>query len=307
MTCEKVVLVTRRTGLSELLERFPTKGQARFYLEHEGFDFAATQAEHDDYTAAIETLRRSLDFGLPIQEIDRSFLPTYLFAPTDLVVTAGQDGLVANTAKYVGGSPIVAVNPDPSRMDGILLPFQVAGARTGAAAVLEGRSRLREVTMAEARLSDGSRLLAFNDLFIGPRSHVSAKYVLGHGTRRERQSSSGLIVSTGAGSTGWLSSVFNMSAGLAAAFGGAAAPPVRLAWEDPRLVFVVREPFASRESEVSLAAGFVEPGSEITLESLMPSGGAVFSDGIESDFLAFDSGAVLTVAAARERARLAAP
>ena len=38
----------------------------------------------------------------------------------------------------------------------------------------------------------------------------------------------------------------------------------------------------------------------------MPSGGTVFSDGIESDFLAFDSGAAAVVRAAPERARLVA-
>ncbi|MFA6317334.1 MAG: NAD+ kinase [Elusimicrobiota bacterium] len=306
MSFEKIVLVTRRTRLEELLDRFNTRGQARFYLEREGTDFGAYEREHDAYSAALERLRRSLDFGLPVQRIDRSLLPTFLFAPTDLVVTAGPDGLVANTAKYVGGSPIVAVNPDPSRIDGLLLAFSLSAAREGAAAALEGRARIREVTLAEARLADGSRLLAFNDLFIGPASHVSARYVLRHRGRSERQCSSGVIVSTGAGSTGWLSSVFNMAAGIAAAFGGAPPTPPRLAWDDPRLHFVVREPFASRESGAGIVAGAIETGAELVLESLMPSGGTVFSDGVESDFLAFDSGAALSVRPAQEKARLAA-
>jgi NAD kinase len=307
MIREKVVLVTRRTRLEDLLERFGTKPQARFYLEREGQDFAFYEAEHDAYRRALEGLRRSLDFGIPVHAIDRSFLPTYLFADKDVVVTAGQDGLVANAAKYVQGRPIVAVNPDPSRIDGILLPFRLDQAREGAAAALEGRASLRDVTLAEARLADGSRLLAFNDLFIGPRTHVCARYLLRHGPRSERQCSSGLIVSTGAGSTGWLSSAFNMAAGLASVFGGGSVRPLRLDWEDPRLVYVVREPFLSRESHAGLVAGFVEAGGELVLESLMPSGGVVFSDGVEADSLPFDSGAVLRVAAARERARLAVP
>ncbi len=306
MGFEKVVLVTRRTRLEGLLERFLTKRQARFYLEREGTDFAPYEEEDAVYRTALERLRRELDFGLPVQAIDRSLAPAFLFAAGDLVVTAGQDGLVANVAKYARGQPIVAVNPDPRRIDGTLLPFGVPQARAAAARVLEGRAVLREVTMAEAVLADGQRLLAFNDLFIGARSHVSARYRISHGERTERQSSSGVLVSTGAGSTGWLSSVFNMAAGVSSAFGGAPAAAPALAWEDPRLAYVVREPFRSRETEAGLVAGLLAPGAELTLESLMPSGGAVFSDGIEADFLAFDSGATAVVRAAPERARLAA-
>jgi len=40
------------------------------------------------------------------------------------------------------------------------------------------------------------------------------------------------------------------------------------------------------------------------LESLMPSAGVIFSDGMESDFLQFNSGAIARVRAAEQRARL---
>jgi hypothetical protein len=43
---------------------------------------------------------------------------------------------------------------------------------------------------------------------------------------------------------------------------------------------------------------------ELVLESLMPSAGVVFSDGIESDFLQFNSGSIARVHAAAQRARL---
>ncbi len=55
----------------------------------------------------------------------------------------------------------------------------------------------RSVSMAEAWLQDGQRLLAFNDLFVGARSHVSARYRIAQGGREEEQSSSGVIFSDG--------------------------------------------------------------------------------------------------------------
>ena len=303
-TYEKLVLVTRKTRLQQLVERFNSRGQARFYIEHAGGDFGDYQREDDAYARSLEVMHRSLELGLRLQVLERGLVPTFLFSPHDLIVALGQDGLVANLAKYVGAQPVVPVNPDPARFDGVLLPFQPPQARAAVTRVLAGSARCRAITLAEARLADGQRLLGFNDLFIGARSHVSARYALAAGGRRETQSSSGVLVSTGAGSTGWLSSMFNMAAGLAAFTGGAAGTPPHLGWEDPRLVYVVREPFASRSSQAALVAGVVEPGQALTIESLMPTGGVIFSDGVEADALAFDAGAVATIGAAAQRTTL---
>ena len=301
---EKIVLVTRKTRLEGLVERFNSRGQAKFYIEHAGGDFSDYEREDETYRRALDVLRRSLDLGLKTQVVERAFVPTMLFTEKDVVVTAGQDGLVANTAKYVGAQPIVAVNPDPERFDGLLLRYPPAEARGALRRVLDGKAAFREVTLAEAALDDGQRLLAFNDLYIGARTHVSARYRLAFGGRDEPQSSSGVIVSTGAGSTGWLSSVFNMAAALSGFSGGRPGAPLRLDWEDPRLVFVVREPFRSRHSRADLAAGLIEAGQELVLESQMPSGGVIFSDGVEADALDFNAGARVRLRAADRRTRL---
>jgi NAD kinase len=304
-TYEKLVLVTRRTRLEELIDRFNTKGQAKFYIEHAGGDFSDYEREHDAYHHALDRLRRNLDFGVPRQFIDRSLAPTYTFGPHDLVITLGQDGLVANVAKYAGEQPIIGVNPDPARFDGVLLRFLPDETKAIVARVLEGKKTLtRPVTLAAVQLDDGQRLVAFNDLFIGTKSHASARYRLTASGLREDQSSSGILVSTGAGSTGWMSSVFNMATGVTAFAGGQSAPSIKFDWEDPRLLFAVREPFVSRHSAASIVAGWIADGDEIRIESLMPAGGVIFSDGIEQDFLAFNAGAVGRVRRASQRAIL---
>jgi NAD kinase len=301
---EKVVVVTRKTRLAELIERFNTRAQAKFYIEHAGGDFGEYEAEDAAYRRALEIVRRAVELGLKVQVLDRELVPTYTLLPSDVVVTLGQDGLVANVAKYAAGQPIVAVNPDPSRFDGVLLPFLPEGAGAALARILEGRARTRAVTLAEARLADGARLLAFNDLFIGARTHVSARYRLRWKSSEEAQSSSGVLVSTGAGSTGWLSSVFQMVSGIAAWAGGAPVRPVRFEWEDPRLVFVVREPFVSRHSAAGIVTDVIAPGERLEIASAMPAGGVIFSDGVETDHLEFNSGATATVGVAPEAAHL---
>ena len=292
---KKLVLITRQTRLEGLIERFNTRSQAKFYIEHAGGDFVDYEREDDAYRSALDLLRRTLDFELPDQLVDRSLVPTFQFQKEDVVVTLGQDGLVANTAKYAGVQPIVAINPEPSRFDGVLLPFLPDQARTAVVRVLDNKAKAREVTLASVTLGDGQRLLAFNDLFIGARSHVSALYRISCGDRSEIQSSSGVLVSTGAGSTGWVSSAFNMASGIAGFCGGKPLKGVRMPWEDPRLLYIVREPFLSRHSEIGIVAGMLAAGEQLRLESLMPSGGAIFSDGIEADYLEFNSGAAATV------------
>ena len=306
MDYEKIVLVTRKTRLEGLVERFNTRGQARFYLEHSGGDFSFYEREHETYQAAVAYLRLELARIAKFQEIERGFLPNFVFAESDLLVTIGIDGLVVNTAKYLNGQPIIAVNPDPEHIDGILLPFQVQQAPQIARQVLKNRFNARLISMAEARLNDGQTLLAFNDLFIGVHSHTSARYLIRADGREEHQSSSGVIVSTGVGSSGWLSSLFNMANGLLAGFaeGGQALPPYRLDWEADQLVFVVREPFVSKTSGAAITCGQISPQSWLQLESEMPEGGVIFSDGVESDFLAFNAGAVASIGLAEKKTRL---
>ncbi len=309
---DKIVVVTRSTALDELVRRFNTLGQARFYIEQSGGAFDTYQDTHTLYQRAMETLRAALPQGVRTQWIDRSFLPTFLFGPADLVVTLGPDGLVVNTAKYLTCQPLLAFNPDILRIDGVLLPFRVEEARKVFRELAENRLDQRLVAMAVARLNDGQELHAVNDLFIGQRTHLSARYTLRHGGKRETQSSSGIIVSTGAGSTGWFRSVLTGASAVAAAF--APSPEVDAVrdqfgfdWEARKLAYNVREPFISKTSSAKRVFGWITPENPLMIESHMPSGGVIFSDGVEEDFLAFESGAQATVTVADRTLTLLVP
>jgi hypothetical protein len=117
---DKVVIVTRKSALDELVERFNTRDQARFYIEHQGADFQDYLKEDETYHHALVEAERTLAGIGRVQTVDRAFLPNFIFAPEDTIVTLGQDGLVANTLKYLNGQPVVGVNPDPGRWDGKL-------------------------------------------------------------------------------------------------------------------------------------------------------------------------------------------
>jgi NAD kinase len=307
LTETKIVLVVRATRLADLKAKFATKSQARFYVNSLGADFGDYESEDTSYQNAITQARQSLGGLGRVQIVQRSFLPNFVFGPEDIVVVLGQDGLVANTLKYLSGQPLVGVNPDPKRWDGQLLPFRVEDLDPVMREILRGGRKTHEVTMAEAKLNTGLSLCAVNDLFIGLKSHGSARYRISTGGSAENQSSSGVIVSTGLGSTGWFKSLLTGAAGVAKASGktaGISSTEIRFPWESDFLYFTVREPFPSNTTGTSLIFGKVTPTQPLVLESQMGENGIIFSDGIEQDFLEFNSGTRATVSLAARKGHL---
>ncbi|QDU76753.1 inorganic polyphosphate/ATP-NAD kinase [Bremerella volcania] len=333
-----IVLVTRNTRMQGLKQRWGTANQADFLLDaavdHEverrrksrakkGIsindddvdamiasasaltDRDAYEEEDQRYQAAVRTVLRDLSgLGFPVREIDRSYLPNFDFGRCVAVVVLGQDGLVANVAKYVGDLPVIGVNPDPSQYDGILLPFQINEARAAIQRVLKQRHRVDKVTLAEVNTISGQRMLAFNDFFVGCKSHTSARYTLDVQHSREAQSSSGVLISTGAGATGWMSSIFNMAAGVSRFAGGGQIRPLTIDRKDRQLMWTVREPFVSRHSGAEHVMGILNDEDELVIGSQMPTEGVIFSDGVEDDFIEFNSGNIATFTVSPQQARL---
>lgn len=296
----KVVLVTRKTRLEELVAKYHTLGQARFYLEHLGADFTDYVEENLAYSRSLHQVCEVLRGWGRHQVLDRALVPNFVFARDDIVVALGQDGLVANTMKYLEGQPLIGVNPEPNRWDGLLLPFEPDHLGELLKDVAQDRRPTKAVTMAQARLSDGQTLRAVNDLFIGPRTHTSALYDIALGKRGEQQSSSGVIVSTGLGSTAWLKSVMTGSMALAAASGARTGGEYKpMSWDAQQLTFAVREPFPTRRSQATLVYGQVTKSRPLVLRSRMPEHGVIFSDGMEADFLRFTAGVEVTVSVAQ--------
>lgn len=305
MDFERIILIKSKTRLEQLIEKFNSKAQARFYLEHSGGNFSDYEQEHNTFYDGLLAVQKTLTKTLKTTLIEKSFLPSFMFVDTDLIVVVGQDGLVANTAKYVASNPILAINPDPNRYKGILLPFSTNSFQHGLSNALSGEKFLKKVTMAEARLNDGQKLLAFNDFYVGKSNHTSARYKISFGEKNENHSSSGLIISTGAGSTGWLSSVFNEINGLSQLFGGGQpAFSYQMNWEDDQLCFVTREPYKSPYTGADIVAGMISKNMELTIESQMPENGVIFSDGILEDFLEFNSGKTVHIRASEKKANL---
>ncbi|MHA1503199.1 MAG: sugar kinase, partial [Candidatus Heimdallarchaeota archaeon] len=280
-----------KTWLEELIEKFNTKSQAKFYIEHMGSSFEDYEDAHKNYYNSLNKLKKNIPKEYKRQIIEKSFLPNFLFG-----------------AKYLDDQLIVAVNPDPKRFDGVLIPFDVDDIPAILRNLMNNKHEVVNVTMIQAKLNNGQVIYGVNDLFIGHKAHGSARYSLKFAGSTEQQSSSGIIVSTGAGSTGWFRSILTGAFSIISSYTnehyGSTDNDYRFPWDANYVYFSVREPFISQTSSANVIFGKIQSRRTLTLESNMPENGVIFSDGIQEDYIEFNSGAIAEISIADRTANI---
>lgn len=286
----RVVVVHRASELDELLARHGTRGQVEFFLRSRDRDLGEVELRHASVQRALGLVSAAVPVDWRQGRVERSDLDRFLFGPEDVVVVVGQDGLVANVAKYLGGQPVIGVDTDPARNPGVLVRFPPEAVGD----LLRSSNRHDLLTMVEATSDDGQQLRALNEVFVGPASHQTARYVLDAGGRHEAQASSGLVVATGTGSTGWCRSLWLEHHSRLAL----PAPT------DPALAWFVREAWPSPATGTSYTEGLLQ-GSSLALR-VESERMVVFGDGIESDRIDLTWGQSLSVGRSEHQLHLVA-
>ncbi|TCR23077.1 NAD(+)/NADH kinase [Streptomyces sp. BK205] len=289
----RAVLVHRTTEYEELVAHHGTHGQAAFFLSSRGRDIREVAERHERVRQALADVTATIPLTWRQARVERADLDRFLFAPEDVVVVVGQDGLVANVAKYLAGQPVLGIDTEPGRNPGVLVRHRPRD--TAELLAVAGRS-VDELTMVEAVADDTQRLVALNEIYLGAGGHQTARYRLGlegDGGVVEAQASSGVLVGTGTGATGWLRSVWQERG-------------ARLRLPGPtedRLVWFVREAWPSPATGTSLTAGELAARARLRLtvesERLI-----AFGDGMEGDALELTWGQTVEVGVCAERLRL---
>ncbi len=291
----RVVVVRRASELDALLARHATLGQAEFFLRSRGGDLGEMRQRHARLQRALATVSAAIPLEWHRAAVERTDLDRFAFTPDDIIVAVGQDGLVANVAKYLHGQPVIgiAVQDPGAQAPGVLARFQPEATADLLRDLAAGRERLQPRAMVAARTDTGEQLVALNEIYLGHRSHQSSRYRLRVDAKTaERQSSSGIIVGTGTGSTGWCASLANGR--------GMPLPAAQDDW----LAWFVREAWPSPATGTSLTSGGLQPGQALRVD-VESDGLVVFGDGIESDHLSLAWGQRVEITVARTRLALA--
>ncbi len=290
---QRVVVLYRLSLYESLLARHATHGQAVFFLKQRGLSIDPVYQDHLAQQACLREINRQVPGTWRYAQVERSQLDRFDFLPDDLIVVIGQDGLVPNVSKYLAGQQVIGFDPaciSPGYSQQLMVNHHVAQAGLLFKQFEADDLNSEERTMLEAQLDDSQKITALNEVFIGHISHQSAKYDIAYQQQREHQSSSGIIVSTGTGSSGWMSSLNSLSSN-----------PIRLPHPEEHVIsFRVREPWLSGHTATGISAGSIGYGEQLEVISKMETQGVIFGDGIEQDFLSFDWGQQVSLRVAQQ-------
>ncbi|MFD9905376.1 hypothetical protein [Streptomyces sp. NPDC059063] len=271
----RAVLVHRVTEYEELIARHGTHGHAAFFLGSRGRDIDEVAGRHRRTRRALADVAAAVPLRWRQTRVERADLDRFLFAPQDVVVVVGQDGLVANAAKYLTGQPVLGIDAEPGRNPGVLVRHRPADAAKLLPHAAAGAAGAEELTMVEAVTDDGQCLRALNEIYVGAAGHQTARYRLSSGAGQdaaEAQASSGVLVGTGTGATGWLRSLWGQGDG------GLRLPAPR----EARLLWFVREAWPSPATGTSLVRGELTGDQRLWLTAESDRLVA-FGDGMEGD------------------------
>jgi len=235
------------------------------------------RAAQQRYTSIIQTMERSHEenqqtLTMVCQVLDAARIPYDCIyrgelepiSGYDLILSVGGDGTLLEVSRYAGDTPVLGVNSDPTRSTAFFCAADrdTIGQRFGD--LLNDALKLTRLTRLQLTINDQPLpFYALNDLLIAHFNPAAmAVYDLTIGDENERQKSSGIWLSTAAGST----------AGIRAA-GGRVLP-----LHSRKRQYLVREPYAGNGQRYRLLKGMVPPGAAIEVTSRMRRG-RVFIDG----------------------------
>lgn len=250
-----------------------TKQTAYEYLknEHENpadvipkEELEAIKKGHDVHYTALNHVRKILEsLGIPYQRVYQPYAAFDEFNDRDLIIAVGGDGTILNTAHFMlGETPLLTVKSEPKSIGGLCV-INYTEFEEAVRNILAGKFKTEKWARIEGKIGNRTDF-ALNEILIGPKYRSgAARYEINFNGKKEAQLSSGIIISTGSGSSAW----YRHIAGNEGAFPRDA----------DELKFIATE--YNTENGYKLANGIFKPGDILKIKSLMSINGAVSFDG----------------------------
>ncbi len=271
MNLENIIVVPKLSRLEYDMHRHGlTEEEAVVRYRKRGEDAERILGSHRRQKKALAVLEKFLNKE---QFVPRERLTKEIAGNAELIVAFGGDDNFKAVSHYADDTPVMGINSDPETSEGALTYFVAGGFESVAKNLREGKYKVEEWTRLEAEIDGNPATPATSEYFLGESKRTKmSKHILEFGGKKEKQGCSGLLVSTGAGSTGWYSSAHRCRLGGSVTF--------------PRTVdyakFVATEPYMGRLYRYSMLEGVLKKGDELVVQSLNDNCGILESDSVDA-------------------------
>jgi NAD kinase len=175
------------------------------------------------------------------------------------VIAIGGDGTILSASHFIKDKPILAVNSQPENSVGALTTINLENLNEKIQQIKENKHQEEKLERIQAFINDKPLdCLALNEIFLANEKayHIS-KYKIKYQNKEEEQLSSGLIFSTGTGSTAWFKSA-----------GGTPFSP-----QEKFIKMITREPYIhnKKSNEYNLTNLSINENEEIEITALTDS------------------------------------
>ena len=209
----------------------------------------------------------------------------------DLIIVVGGDGTFLKTTRHVfDDTPVLPVSSDTKYNEAFYSKATPQDFAKKFEKLINGKSTTVKLPRLEAKINGKTaKALAVNEVFVGSaHPYQTSRYVLKVKRKEEFQKSSGVLITTRSGRTGWAMS----------------AAKKRLNVPKNGLGYVVREPYSGRLTKPKLLQGVLTPQNKIKIKSSMHRGIVVIDS--SSKELKFTDGSKLEVTISKKTLTLVA-
>jgi hypothetical protein len=224
MIPQKVLIAAKPTYLETLIDN---NGDS---IERASLSEEVIKDSHNQQYNLVDKITASLEE----QGIDYVFCPKRSYQPedfqqSDLIISLGGDGQLLDVARYAIGKLILPIKSS-SHSKGYLTTTDKLSVEEKLMRVTEDDFNVMNRTMLKGSIMYQDQMItsyALNDIFVGDYNNGSSKNLLSFDGKWYKQRSSGIVVTTGTGSTGWWSNTL-MKKGFFAHYGKPFNPEIRI-------------------------------------------------------------------------------
>lgn len=165
-----------------------------------------TRPATGEYRLTLKDVKKALNrFGVKYHLANRDLLNEIKFHNHGFVLAVGGDGTFLRAAQFIKRQLIFGVNADVKNKEGFFMQSSRKDFEGKLKKILSGKFVIKKLPRLEAYI-DGKKIEshALNEFYIGAKKgYHAAKYLIALDRAGERQKSSGILVTTPAGSYAW--------------------------------------------------------------------------------------------------------